>query len=406
MADFLQGVLGTQQAGVEARNDLTVAIKNFYANRNPLATRLAYVDAPSTTYQMFTHPYRKQATTLGAAVTSTGQTTLTVADASMLQNHDVLELVDSNTGNREYIQINGDPTSGTTANMTRGVAVLSSGTLTLPSAGNYATGLSAVANGSTVNIIGNSRTGAEVLQTALTTLGTPRTNWTQTFQHAVQIGGAAQSATAQVMPGGIASPYDWNRTMQLQNMVDGIEKTLYFGIGQAPTDSAGITAKTSGVRSILTTNNISAYTNSTPVNAAAYGPSDLVRDLLYSARNGGGSPDLLVVSTNFMVGFTQWGLAVQRIPAGETIFGTPIETMECPFLNGVSIVEAPLLPAYTAMCFTSAEIYIKAKRYPFWNQRGNRGDMLEGEWIAELGLEICNESHHSYVEGITAFAAN
>lgn len=399
-------MLGTQQGGVEARNDITVSVKNWYANRNPLLTRLGYVSVERSDYQMYTHPYRKQATTLGAAVTSSGQTTLTVADASMLQSHDVLELIDGATGNREYVQVNGDPTSGTTANMTRGVAVLSSGTLTLPSAGSYATGLSSVTNASVVNLIGNSRTGAEVLQTALTTIGTARTNYAQTFQFPVQVGGSAQTAGAAVMPGGIASPYDFNKTIQLQNMVDSIEKTLYFGIAQAPSDSAGITAKTNGVRSILTTNNISAYTNSIPVNAAAYGPSDLVRDLLYSARNGGGEPDLLVVSSNFMVGFTQWGLAVERIPAGETVFGVAINTMECPFLNGVSIIEAPLLPAYTAMAFTSAEIYIRNKRNPFWNQRGNRGDMLEGEWIAELGLEICNESHHSYVDGITAFAPN
>lgn len=43
MADFLQGFLGTQQAGVEARNDVTVAIRNWFANRNPLVTRLPYV---------------------------------------------------------------------------------------------------------------------------------------------------------------------------------------------------------------------------------------------------------------------------------------------------------------------------------------------------------------------------
>lgn len=43
MADFLQGFLGTAQAGIEARNDVTVAIRNWFANRNPLVTRLPYV---------------------------------------------------------------------------------------------------------------------------------------------------------------------------------------------------------------------------------------------------------------------------------------------------------------------------------------------------------------------------
>lgn len=29
MADYLQGYLGTSQAGIEARNDITVAIRNW-----------------------------------------------------------------------------------------------------------------------------------------------------------------------------------------------------------------------------------------------------------------------------------------------------------------------------------------------------------------------------------------
>ena len=61
---------------------------------------------------------------------------------------------------------------------------------------------------------------------------------------------------------------------------------------------------------------------------------------------------------------------------------------------------------YTAIAVTSSEVYIRNKRNPFWNLRGNRGDMVEGEWIAEMAIEVVNESHHAYVEGITAFSAN
>lgn len=407
MADFLQGFLPTQQSGIEARNDVTVAIRNWYANRNPLLTRLPFVSVDRVDYLMYTHKYRSRSTTLGSAVSATTTPlTITVADASFLMNHDVLQLVDSATGNMEFVQVNGDPLSSTTVSVTRGIATLSSGTQSLPSAGNYVTGLSSVANGSTVNVIGNSRTGAEVLQTALSTIGSARTNYAQTFQFGVQVGGSAQTAMAQVMPGGIQSPYNFNKTMALQNMVDDIENCLYIGISQAPNDSASITAKTNGIRSILTTNNISAWTGKTPVNAAAYGPSDLIRDTLQACRQGGGNPDLLVVATNFMSGFSTWGQAIQRVPAGETAFGTPINLLEAPFLNGVSIVEAPLLPNYTAICLTSAEVYIRNKRNPFFQPRGVRGDMVEGDWLAEMGLEVVNESHHAWVEGITSFSGN
>ena len=147
-----------------------------------------------------------------------------------------------------------------------------------------------------------------------------------------------------------------------------------------------------GLRSILQTNNISSLTGTTPVNAAAYGSTDLIRDTLQAARSGGGDPDLLVVSTNFMSGFATWGQAIQRVPAGETVFGTPINVLEAPFLHGVTIVEAPLLRPYTAIALTSSEVYIRNKRNPFWQLRGNRGDMVEGDWIAEMAIEVVNES--------------
>jgi hypothetical protein len=395
MADFLQGFLGTYQAGVEARNDVTVAVRNWFANRNPLVTRLPYVPVERVDFLMYTHRYRARSTTLGAAVSSNSTTSLTFADATFLMNHDVLQLVDSATGNTEFVQISGDPTSSTTVNVTRGTA----GT----------TALSSVASGSTVNLIGNSRNGSEVNQTGLSTIGVPRTQYCQTFQFPVQIGGSAQTARAQVMPGGIQTPFDFNMTVQLQNMIDDIETSCYYGIAQAPTADSGnpdtaVTAKMNGLRSIFQTNNISG--SSSPTNASAYGSTDLIRDTLQAARQNGGEPDLLVVSTNFMSGFATWGQAIQRIPAGETIFGTPINVLEAPFLHGVTIVEAPLLRPFTAIALTSSEVYIRNKRNPYWNLRGNRGDMVEGDWIAEMAIEVVNESHHAWVENITAFSAN
>ncbi len=399
MADFLQGFLGTQQAGIEARNDVTVAIRNWFANRNPLVTRLPYVPVERVDFQMYTHKYRARSTMLGAAVSSATQTSLTLTDATFLMNHDVLEIVDSATGNIERIQVSGDPSSPNTINVTRGLWSQTGGVVST-------TPLSSMAPNSIVNLIGNSRSGAEVNQTGLTTIGVPRTQYCQTFQFPVQISGSAQSTRAQVLPGGIQTPFDFNMTIQLQNMVDDIETSCYYGIAQAPNDTSGVTAKMNGLRSILQTNNISNYTGSTPVNSAAYGATDLVRDTLQAARTGGGEPDLLVVSTNFMSGFATWGQAIQRVPAGETAFGTPIHVLEAPFLHGVTIVEAPLLRPFTAIALTSSEVYIRNKRNPYWQLRGARGDMVEGDWIAEMAIEVVNESHHAWVEGITAFSAN
>ena len=82
-----------------------------------------------------------------------------------------------------------------------------------------------------------------------------RTQYCQTFQFPVQIGGSAQTARAQVMPGGIQTPFDFNMTVQLQNMVDDIENSCYYGIAQAPVDTdnplPASTAKMNGLRAIF-----------------------------------------------------------------------------------------------------------------------------------------------------------
>jgi hypothetical protein len=392
MSNYIQGFLGQQQAGVEARNDITVAIRNWFANRNPLITRLPYVPVERVDFQMYTHQYRSRSTTITTGLSSSTTTGLTLADATFLMNHDVLQLVDTTSGSSEYVQINGDPTGTQTVTVIRGVA----GT----------TATTSVATNSVVNLIGNSRTGSEVTQTGLTTVGTSRTQYCQTFQFPVQIGGSAQTARAQVMPGGIQTPFDFNMTVQLQNLVDDMENCCVYGIAQAPTDAVNnagvpVTAKMNGLSNIFVTNNTSS-----PTNASAYGSTDLIRDTLQAARYNGGEPDLLLVSTNFMSAFATWGQAIQRIPAGETVFGTPINVYEAPFLHGVTIVEAPLFRPYTAIALTSSEVYIRAKRNPYWNLRGNRGDMVEGDWIAELAIEVVNEPHHAIVTGITAFSAN
>src|SRR5271154_1457978 len=122
MADFLQGFLGTQQAGVEARNDVTVAIRNWFANRNPLMTRLPYIPVDRVDFLMYTHNYRPVSSVLGASVTTTTQTTLTLADTTFLMNHDILQIVDTTSGNSEYVQISADPATSTTAAMTRGIS--------------------------------------------------------------------------------------------------------------------------------------------------------------------------------------------------------------------------------------------------------------------------------------------
>jgi hypothetical protein len=375
---YLQGIQGTLDNLAQIRNDIHVVAINWFVNRCPVVTRVPRLAAGSTTFSMVNRTQRSRKATLAANVTSAA-TSMVLVDSSALMNGDVLELPSG-----ERVELTAAPNVATqTVQVRRGVE---------------GTTPAAASNNDSVLLIANSRSGGEVDQTAVAVKPAGVVQFCQTWQHPVQISGSLQATSGYQLTPGIHTPLDQARMEALQNLMDDMEFSSYYGLGEAP-EVAG-RPKQKGVRALLGTNRTTA-----PVNAGAYKPSDLVRDTLEKCRISGGDPDVLVVSSNFMTGLAIWGHAAQRIDAGSNIFGTPIDVFEAPFLGGVSIIEAPLLKPFTALALTSSEVRLRMKRNEFWNPRGSRGDAVEGDWVAEGAIELENESHHAWVEGITAFSA-
>jgi len=226
-----------------------------------------------------------------------------------------------------------------------------------------------------------------------------RYQYCQTWRHPVQVGGPSQDCFIYTTPPDARAPFGAFRMDALRNLMDDMETTSYYGYGQDPAVSGR--PKQNGLRELIKTNRILS-----PENANSYKPTDLIRDTLERCRVNGGDPGVLLLSSNFMTGLAIWGQAIQRLNAGSNVFGTPIDIFEAPFLGGVSIIEAPLLKPFTAICLTSSEVRLRMKRNEFWNPRGSRGDAIEGDWIAEGAIEVENEQHHAWLEGVTCFAAN
>lgn len=373
---YLQGIQNTADNLAQLRNDVHVVAINWFVNRCPLVTRLPRVPVSSTTFTMVNRSFRSRLTTLAAAVDAV-QTSFQFDDVSPFMNGDVFELPSG-----ERVEIVGEPQLATNTVVVR--------------RGAEGTTPAAVAANATLYLIANSRTGAEINQTGIAyrPVGSPQ--FCQTFQHPVQVGGSLE---ASAVAGTGHTPFEQSKMDALQNLMDDMEVSTYYGLGEDPSVSGR--PKQRGLRALL-----AATRTTSPVNAGAYKPTDLIRDTLEKCRTNGGNPDVLILSSNFMTGLATWGHAAQRIEAGLSIFGTPIDVFEAPFLGGVSILEAPLLRPSTAICLTSAEVRLRMKRNEFWNPRGSRGDAFEGDWVAEGAIEVDNLSHHAWVEGITAFSAS
>ena len=375
---YLQGIQGAFDNQSQIRNDVSVVAINWYVNRCPLVTRVPRVPCGSTTFTMINRSYRSRIATVSAPIAVT-DTQIALIDVSAFMAGDVLELASG-----ERVEILVDPN-------------VAADTVTVRRAAEGTTA-AAGSTGDVIRLIANSRTGMEINQSAIAFKPTGISQFCQTWQHPVQVGGSLQSSSAYQTQPGVGTPFDQNKMDALQNLMDDMESSAYYGRGEDPAVAAR--PKQKGLKSLLVSN-----TTVAPTNAGAYKPTDLMRDTLERCRTGGGDPDVLLVSTNFMTGLATWGHAAQRINAGVNVFGTPIDVFEAPFLGGVSIIEAPLLKPYTAVCLTSSEIRLRMKRNEFWSPRGSRGDAFEGDWLAEGAIEVDNQAHHAWVEGITAFSA-
>jgi hypothetical protein len=360
-------------AGVIPNDVFGVAI-NWFVNRTPLVSRLPKLPTGSPQFLVTNDNYRPRSQPLTASY-STGATTLTVGDSSEYDIGDVVQ-VDS-----EYFLVTAIA-SPTTITVTYGYAGTTNASHN---------------NGVPAYLVSNSRTGAEVNVTSVSRIPQAVTQYCQTVQHAYQVGGALQADTNYIT--GFATPLDRDRMLAMQHVMDDFESACYYGKG-VPLSSGTSRPLMKGIQSLIVTNNVT-----TPTNAAAYKPSDLVRDTLQACFNGGGNPTVLLVSTDFLSGFAVWGHAAMRLHAGTNVFGTPIDLFEAPFLSGISIIPAPLLRPGTAICLSDPEVRIRLKRPMIDKPRGSRGDAFEGDIIMEGAIELDNEAHHASVSGVTAFAA-
>ena len=295
-SSYLQGIQAAFDNQAEIVNDIYVVTSNWFVNRCPIVTRTPRVPVGSTTFSIVSRSFRPRVATLAAGV-AVADAQLTLLDASPFMNGDVLELASG-----ERVEIIGDPNL---VDNTVPVRRAAEGTLAGTGAAN-----------DTIRLISNSRTGSEINQNGIAQRPVGISQFCQTWQHPVQVGGSLQSSSSYQTSPGIRTPFEQTKMIALQNMMDDMESSTYYGRGEDP--SVAARPKQKGLKTLLSNNNVIS-----PTNAGAYKATDFIRDTLELCRAGGGDPDVLLLSTNFMLGLATWGQAVMRVNAGTNVFGTP-----------------------------------------------------------------------------------
>jgi hypothetical protein len=367
----------------------------WFVNRTPLISRLPKAPVGNISFNMVGYKFRPRSLKLTATCLST-DTSLTVSDASLLMNGDVLKL---STG--EAVEITAAPNvSANTIAVRRGIGTDQGGFTHTA-----ATAIASLASGAdAVSIIGNSRTGGETNQLAISQIPTSVTQYVQTYQHVVQVAGVMQDIQGFPWPGNVPAPFPKNKLDAMQNLMDDVEYTSLYGIGEA-LGGSNTRPKQYGLVNLINTNKVTS-----PTNASAYKPVDFIGDVLEPIRKSGGRPSVIFASTDFITGLSVWGQHSVLLSAGVTPFGVSINVFYCPFIGPIPIVEEMWLNAGSALVLTEEEARYRVMKDPVYEPYGRRGDTGsadnngEGDWIGRLAIELDNEAHHSYVTGITGYA--
>lgn len=391
MALDIVGILQAVQFTAERPTVIDAVAREIFVNETPLWARLPVEPVRDTKYTITTYDVRQRAYAVGTGGMADGSTTsLPIADASPFMAGDVLEIVTSGTAER--VEVTADPNTSATPN-----------TLTVKRGVEGTTG-AAHSAADVVTLIGNSRTGAEIDQSGSRPVRSTLTQYLQTFEFPVQVGGLAEAVSGNTpLPNGATSVFGQNRAVKLREAIRDIEYTSYFGIGQQAT-AAGDRQKQKGLKTLIASYNGGANVKASA--GASYTRLGFIADTVQRIYDAGGVPDVCVCSTDFLTGLDTWAPNKTAYSGRETTdLGFPIKEIVLP-LNADPITFIPSLqmPKGSAFVLSSGDVRMKAIRPLQWVPRANRGDAVEGEWIGDYAIHLDHVQFHAFVGGISSYA--
>lgn len=379
-ASYKRDILAPIDFSVEQTTVLYPYLREIFINEAPLVTRLPRVQAAGETYQILTYDVRQRTgLTLGAALADNTNTTVVVSDNTPLLTGDVLE-VDS-----ERVEVTAINSDGVTLTVRRGVEGTAGATHS---------------NAAAVTLLYNSASGTEVDKQANRAIRSSVTQYVQTFQFPVQVGGKALAVQNIALPAGFADVFSGEQKVKVTEMMRDEEYACYYGKGEAP-GSGNTRAKMKGLKTLIDSGNV------TTSNAASYTKASFIADLFQKALDGGGNPDMVLCSTDFMTGLSTWSVGLQQFnnPQLTPYLGIPIKMFMVPFLGQPAVfVPSYQLKKGTAVALTSSDLKVRHLRQESWMGRGRRGDAYEGDWLCDIAIELDHPKWHAWREGITSYA--
>lgn len=401
----IQGILTSLQLASETTTVLVPYLREIFINEVPLFARLPHMSVSAPEYNILSYDVRQRQVTLASTLTAVSAltvATVTFNDVSQMQQGDVIEIYNTGGTAFERAEVQADPnTANNTVSLMRGVE-----------------GTTPIANDNSANttayIMGNSRTGAEVNQTASRAIRNPFAQYVQTYQFPVQVGGLAEAIESVALPPGISDVFSMEQKVKMTEFVRDVEFTGMYGLGQ----SAGVSGATQRRKQKGLRTQIANYksTGSGPLGngpnykflaGGSYTKLNFIADTVQKVLDAGGNPDVMLCSTDFTTGLATWSVAQQYFmnPRQTPYLGIAIREFDTAFTGQpMTIIPSFQLRKGTVVVLTSSDLMWRYIRPAFFQKRGLRGDAWEGDFIGDYAIEAGHQGWHAWCEGITSFA--
>jgi hypothetical protein len=342
-------------------------------NDTPVITALGGLDAAKSKFKIGKNGTKIEiledaldslTTALSTSTITTTQTTMTVADASLFRDGQVI-LIDS-----EYMVVSGIETTQNT------ISVYSRG---------YGGTNNTHATTATVEIVGMARVeGADATFSAFTQLTVPY-NYTSIFQDGIKVTGTMEAVDTIA----IGDAFEYQALKKLPRQLQLLEKAIFHGIRAA---GSATTPRSMGGLGTFVTNNTGTATGAKLTKA-------LIDQLSEDIYNDGGNPDLFIVNpgsardirdildTSSYVNLTQ----------ENTQFGmAPVASIVTQY-HRLRVIMSRFCPTNI---LTTSKVGLYTLRPFAWHDLAVDGDAHRGEVIGEFSFLVANDKAHGSIGGI------
>lgn len=256
-----------------------------------------------------------------------------------------------------------------------------------------------IANGQTVNILGNAALEGSDKPAARFTNRTRKGNYTQIFTSAVEVSGTDMAASQL----GLSDEMDYQKQERLRELIRDLENTVINGGLPAsnPEGSASVRRTMKGVVQSLSTNVFATGDSGFPTGEDL--DEEKINYILRSIwENSNGNVDLIVVG-GFQKRQINGFLSTSRsYGASDTTYRDMVSFYESDF--GVCrIITSRWMPQDAMLLLDSSRINVLplAGRSFHFKPLASGGDYECGELIGEYTVELKNEAAHGLVRGLS-----